>query len=94
MRYLLGLLCELEVTVIKCNWRRVLQRELLKLVSLMTSGLEVFANRKYIPTDIHFKRQWMATVAVKEVYITPEENWQLAFPFISICYTICMLPVV
>lgn len=72
MRYLLGLLCELEVTVIKCNWRRVLQRELLKLVSLMTRGLEVFANRKYSPTDIHFKCQWMATV--KEVYITPGEN--------------------
>ncbi len=44
--HLLGLLCELEVTVIKSNWRRVLHRELLKLVSLMTPGLEVFANRK------------------------------------------------
>lgn len=97
MRYLLGLLCELDVTVIKCNWRRVLRRELLKLVSLMTRGLEVFANRKQSPADIHSKRQLferMAAVAVSEVYITPEESWQSAFPFISTRHMNCMLQVV
>lgn len=41
---LLGSRCERDVTVMKCNWRRVLWRDLLKEFSWMTAGHEVFSN--------------------------------------------------